>query len=381
MFNENVVRSLQLDSCARLHVGVGRRVGSYLALGTVGGLAGAAVATIIAVAGGHSAALAAIVTASTLGSFLAAVKATQIFLGYERIVLYELFLLALVTTGVVLVSIGQPLRAGLDVATIGIGTMLVFGRIGCLRVGCCHGRPAEWGIVYGDDHALAGFLPCYVGVRLFAVQLIEAMITAAIVAVCIGAYLRYPAGQALCLYASLYGVARFGLERLRGDVERPYVLGISEAQWLAFVTCWAATWAGHEWALPLVWCHTVAAAALTVATVASIVADRMFGHRGWWFRDARRTRELAEALQALVATAGDSVALVETPSGLRLSCSRERDDLLLGLSCPRHPLSPATARTLARDARHLLGPQLSGPERGQTPGFFHLRSPFNTNPP
>lgn len=247
LFGGNVIQVPQLDSCARLHLGARRRIGSYLAFATAGTLTGAAVAAILAVTGGHSVSLAAVATASTLVAFFVGVKAAQVLLGYERIVLYELFLLALAATAVALELGELPLRAGLDLAVIGIGTMLVFGRIGCLRVGCCHGRPSRWGIVYGEDHARVGFLRCYVGVRLFAVQLVESAITAAIVGICIVVYLQFPAGQALCLYASLYGAVRFGLERIRGDDDRPHLGGVSEAQWLALVTAWAAAGAGQAW--------------------------------------------------------------------------------------------------------------------------------------
>jgi prolipoprotein diacylglyceryltransferase len=362
----------QLDSCARLHLDARRRIGSYFGLGIVGTLTGAAVASALAIAGGYSVLLAAAATVSTITAFFVGVKTAQVLLGHERIVLYELFLHALASTAVILEILGLPLRAGLDLTVIGIGVMLVFGRVGCLQVGCCHGRPARWGIVYGQDHARSGFASCYVGVRLFAVQLVEAVVTAAIVAICALVYVRYPAGQALCLYASLYGPVRFGLELVRGDDDRPHLAGASEAQWLALVTGWCAAWAGEGWNLPFSTLHNVVAIILTLSMVALVVADRALRYRGWWFRDPGRMRELAEALRRLLSTAGDSIRLIETPSGLRVSCSRERGGLVLGMSCSHQALSMATARALARNVRLLTALEFSGPEAGHAPGFFFL---------
>lgn len=41
---------------------------------------------------------------------------------------------------------------------------------------------------------------------------------------------RHARGQALCLYAMLYSVVRFGLEMLRGDYTEPLFLGLKSAQ-------------------------------------------------------------------------------------------------------------------------------------------------------
>jgi prolipoprotein diacylglyceryltransferase len=351
-----------------------QRIGSYFALGAVGTLAGAALVCMIAIARNLPPMLPVVLTVTAVATLFASVKVTQLVVGYERIVLYELFLLALAAAGVALELTGLPVRSGLDLAAIGIGTMLIFGRIGCLRVGCCHGRPAEWGIVYGDEHAREGFPTHYVGVRLFGVQLIESAVTALLVVLSVLIFLAFVPGQALCFYASTYGVSRFGLELLRGDDERPIFAGASEAQWLALATSCAALVAACAWSLPLVWIHVGVAVTLVVATSALVVANRALRYRTWWFRDARRMKEFAEALQSLLRHAGSTVTLVETPGGLRVSCSRDASALLLVLSCSHRALSPSTARFLARDARRLSGLDFTDPNEGRTHGMFHFRT-------
>lgn len=41
---------------------------------------------------------------------------------------------------------------------------------------------------------------------------------------------RHAKGQALCLYAMLYSIVRFGLEMLRGDYTEPFLFGLKSAQ-------------------------------------------------------------------------------------------------------------------------------------------------------
>src|SRR5215467_6093505 len=71
--------------------------------------------------------------------------------------------------------IHYPVLAYLDVTILCGGAFLAFGRLGCLSVGCCHGRPSRWGVRYGQSHAECGFPPHYVGVRLFPIQAVESV--------------------------------------------------------------------------------------------------------------------------------------------------------------------------------------------------------------
>lgn len=371
----------QLDSCARLHVGSRRRIGSYFALGLLGTAVGATIATVSALANDHTVSLPALLTVTAIVSFVAGVKLGQVLVGYERIVLYELFLLALAADTAALAIADLPIREGLDIAVIGVGTMLVFGRIGCLRVGCCHGRPARWGIVYGDEHVRAGFPARYGGVRLFPVQLVESALTAAIVSAALLAYAWHPPGEALCLYVSVYGVIRFGLELLRGDADRQFLVGASEAQWLALITCWAAAATASTWSLPLLWLYITVAAALTAAFAAAIIVDRTLRFRPWWFRHPHQTHELESALHRLLANVGDSVRVADTAAGLRLSASRDGDNVLLAFSCSTRAFSMADAQALAEEVGRVTRRPVAPPEPGRSPGLFYVLVRFGAVQP
>jgi len=76
-----------------------------------------------------------------------------------------------------------------------------------------------------------GFPPSLTGVPIFPVQGIEAVAAACVVAagaaaVAVGA----PAGTAVVVYVTGYGVLRFGLEGLRADTGRPTFGPLTEAQ-------------------------------------------------------------------------------------------------------------------------------------------------------
>jgi hypothetical protein len=108
-------------------------------------------------------------------TFFGLALATKIVTGEESLIYYhhEIAVMSVVT--VVLWLLGQPILAYLDVTLLGIGAFLVCGRIGCLMVGCCHGRPHRWGVCYRAQHATAGFPAYYVGIRLFPIQAVESL--------------------------------------------------------------------------------------------------------------------------------------------------------------------------------------------------------------
>lgn len=109
---------------------------------------------------------------------------------------------------------------------------MAFGRIGCFHAGCCHGRPCGVGMRYSQAHADEGFPWYYVEVKIFPVPLVESLIGFSTVAVGVWFLLNgYPVGTVLVWYTVFYGVGRFALEFFRGDPERPYWHGLSEAQW------------------------------------------------------------------------------------------------------------------------------------------------------
>ena len=104
-----------------------------------------------------------------------------------RIVFYQ------VTSTAVLVAMFCAFVGGLGVARVadyvvtGIATVLVFGRLGCYRVACCHGRHARWGVRYDERHVAYGLAARFAGRTLLPVQLFESAASAALAVHCFAA--------------------------------------------------------------------------------------------------------------------------------------------------------------------------------------------------
>jgi prolipoprotein diacylglyceryltransferase len=248
--------------------------------GVTGLVAACVVALGLSAARGYSLWLETLVIACAVATFCGLALATKVVGGREQLIYYhhEIAVLA-VTAGVVGVA-GGPVLGHLDVTALGLGAFLVCGRVGCLTVGCCHGRPASHGIVYGPAHTpVAGYL---VGVRLVPVQAFEAAGVCALVIV--GAV----SGAGVGLYVSGYAVLRFGLERLRGDAGRRVWRGVSEAQWTSVAVAGAA-------AVFLGGAHVMVAGALLVAALL-IAGGALPARRG--LLDPPHVHELARAVAA-----------------------------------------------------------------------------------
>lgn len=112
-----------------------------------------------------------------------------------------------------------------DIFMPGVALGHGFGRVGCFLAGCCHGRtcdPHAWYAVVFPDRP-EGLAPP--GIPLYPVQLIEAAAEFLIFAL-LAWKSRKKAfdGQILLLYLMTYAIVRIGIELLRGDKERGFVL-------------------------------------------------------------------------------------------------------------------------------------------------------------
>jgi prolipoprotein diacylglyceryl transferase len=320
-------------------------------MGIVGMVAAFAVALSLTLHGHGSLALLAAITAAAVLSFFALAVATKIITGEEQLVYLRHHLAAVAAIGPVLPLGGWSPLPALDLASVGLGVFLAFGRIGCARVGCCHGRPCRrFGIVYD-------FASPYVGVPLFAVQLVEAASVALLAT--IGAALVWtgaPPGTALVVYTLGYALVRFALELVRGDAARPFAAGFSEAQWTALAIATVVALGGVAGRLPggrgLVAAPIVLA--LGFATVALCRAVSLA--RGGLILWPPDVRELAGAL-ALLASVDDrgTVHLAETSLGIRLSAATIDDD---GIHVHHYSISSVdgalAAPAAARVAREIL---------------------------
>jgi prolipoprotein diacylglyceryltransferase len=276
---------------------------------------------------------------------------TRRLLGDERLVFYHHAAALVGSSAALLAGLGAPLLPYLDRVAVGLLMFLACGRLGCLMVGCCHGRPSRFGVRYSETHAQAGFDEYLVGVRLWPVQSVEALL-ALVLAVLGAARLwtdRAAPGVVLADSTIAYGTLRFVLEWLRGDEARPRWLGLSEAQWstLALLAALIAI----EWlaarSLPA-W-HVAATAMLVLGALFAIARRSTMSAR---ILDPRHVREVAYALHELPVRADRSgITFATTSLGLRLSWGRVNGRPHIGLS----GASGRGARRLIRLIRELTG--------------------------
>ncbi len=195
-------------------------------------------------------------------AFIAVVTIATAIAGAERIVFYQTACAAVAAVAVVGWFSGARVERLVDLTTIGVGVFLVFGRVGCHAVACCHGRLGR-GVTYGSAHVAVGFWPRWSGRALWPVQLVEASASATLVVIAL-AYSGTP-GVASVAYVMGYAQVRFVLELFRGDGLRPYALGLSEAQWFALVTVAACA---------AISCDAIAIATALFAAAAALAVTR-----------------------------------------------------------------------------------------------------------
>jgi len=111
-----------------------------------------------------------------------------------------------------------------DIAAPAIPLGQAIGRLGCFSAGCCWGSHSElpWAVTFTNSysHNLIG-VPLHE--PLHPIQLYESLVWLILFFVLLTAlkkkFFRVP-GQLLCVYLVSFGIIRFLLEYLRGDLER-----------------------------------------------------------------------------------------------------------------------------------------------------------------
>lgn len=104
-----------------------------------------------------------------------------------------------------------------------------FGRLGCFLAGCCYGRPYKgFGAVVFPE---GSFAPA--GVKLFPVQLLEAvcLLIISLTVLCLQLVWNY--FYTIETYIILYAILRFALEYVRYDSARGKFLMFSTSQWIS----------------------------------------------------------------------------------------------------------------------------------------------------
>lgn len=305
-------------------------------LGTVGLAAASAVALAVCARDGHAVGVQFGLIALAVATFLALAMATKVALGREALIYYHHEIAVLGLTAAAAWAVGAPVGAHLDAQALGLGAFLACGRLGCLCAGCCHGRPAGWGVTYG-----ARVAPHLRGVPLLPVQAAEAAGVAVLVAA--GIVLPVAPGGAFAWYVSGYAVLRFGVELLRGDDCRPYRLGLSAAQWTSLAAAGVIAGLALAGVLPGAPLHAGVLAALVVAAPLAAHAAPA------GLLDPRHIRELGRLLPRA------DGAVRETSLGVCCSAAVSGGVAHYTLSRRGRPLSAGEAGTLARHvlaARH-----------------------------
>jgi prolipoprotein diacylglyceryltransferase len=256
----------------------------------------------------------------------------KVITGKEVIVYYHHEIAILIACSCVLRIFHWPVLQYLDITILGIATFLAFGRIGCLSVGCCHGRPAKNGIVYGHEHVRAGFTPYYEGITLLPVQLIESVFVFFVVIT--GSLLilsNAVPGTVLIFYTVVYGSFRFVLEFFRGDAERPYFRGLSEAQWTTLVLIAVSIIMSSAGITPLYNWHIIMTALLLLFSVFIILRNN-YGSK---VTNPRHVKQIAIALNKAYKaelsvpeenTSPVSVNIFQTKLGLNLSKGKVKQE-------------------------------------------------------
>lgn len=101
--------------------------------------------------------------------------------------------------------------------------MMAIGRLGCILQHCCYGKPASWGMDFGD------------GINRIPVQYIEAIGLFVIAAVIQILHQRdHFRGRRLFVVFMAYGLLRFCMEFMRETIAGGYA-GLGFYQWLALL--------------------------------------------------------------------------------------------------------------------------------------------------
>jgi hypothetical protein len=344
-----------LTRCARPSVGA-RPWSTYTLFGFGGYAAASLFASALAITWELSLGERLVALVAPPMAFIAVVTAATAIAGREHIVLYQAALGAAAAVALGGLAVGGRMSRLFDVALLGIAAFLVFGRLGCFHVACCHGRPSRRGVAYGPAHVAAGFWARWAGRPLFPVQLVESAGCAVLVAAGLAA--SGSPGAAAAIVASGYALLRFSLELLRGDDGRPHWLGLSEAQWFSLAA--AALVAALRPSAPAL----IALAAIAIAAASLVIR--------------RRRRELFLAphiheLDRLCAEvlADPARARRDSRTGVGLSCHPLADGRQDWVLSSAHPAwSPRAARRIAGD----LWPGAEVIE-GRTPGVIHVIAP------
>lgn len=356
----------------------------FLAAGCVGLALAASLLFFLVPARGLSPLVMTIIVAVGVAALLGTPLVLKIFTGVERFVFFRDMIVIMAAVATALKLLHQPALPYLDVMIAGSGVFHACGRIGCLLAGCCHGRVSRWGVRYSPQHSKTGFPAQLVGVTLFPIQAVESAFVLCLTATATVLILKKcPPGTAFAFYVIGYALGRFWIELARGDAERPYFLGFSQAQWIALLLAIAVVSAGQAGILPASPGHVVAAAGLLLSMLLIAVWRRLEGARRFDLLHARHVLEIAGGLRQLAFSSRQpnadrrrKIDVVRTSLGMQISAGQTVKG---GQSIRHYSFSKAGSALHFRAAR-ALGDEIALLEHSSGPfeliagsaGVFHL---------
>jgi hypothetical protein len=292
-----------------------------------------------------------VIAIAAMATFLVLAFATKIITGEEQLIYYHQEISILLVSALLARLLHRPVLPYMDVTILGVGTFLAFGRIGCLMVGCCHGRPCSWGIRYRSEHADEGFARYLVGVRLVPIQAVESLfVFMVVIAGTIDVLRGHPAGTAFTLYTIGYGFIRFCLEFFRGDSDRPYTLGFSQGQWLSLWLMCSVAWAELTGRMPFHAWHLAVTLALPAIMLLAAIWRRLDKAETFRIHHPQHVSEVAGAIDSLSdfccllesERIPDTIPVAQTSTGFQISAGNTHGDK----HAPAH-------FTISRRGRHI----------------------------
>jgi prolipoprotein diacylglyceryltransferase len=278
----------------------GKKCPSYLVCGVLGLIAGTLLSFGIVSGMGLSYLVMVQLIVGGLFTFFSITLIIKIVTGKESIVYYHHLIGVLGITAIQLYLLEIDILLYLDIMILGLGMFQAYGRIGCFLGGCCHGRPCKWGVSYGSLHEKEGLPSYYSGVRLFPIQLVESLWI--FISVIVGLVLKLgnnEPGTALSWYIMAYGTGRFLFEFARGDTERKYLWGYSEAQWFSLVLMGTTMLLERSGMLPATVWHAAAPAALMLTMSGVFLIRHLKPMTDYRYPSTTFIDELAEQLREL----------------------------------------------------------------------------------
>lgn len=356
---------------------------TFLVMGYIGLLLACLLAMSLVMFWGLSYGLMALLIVTAVTTFLALNMLVKIITGQEMIVCIHHQVAVLLVTALLLRLLHQPVLPYLAITMLGVGVFIGTGRIGCLMVGCCHGRPSRWGVCYQHTHAAAGFAPYFVGVRFFPIQAVASCLLFANVAVGVLWVLLGDPGQALVWYLVVYCTGRFFLEFFRGDPGRPYFWGLSEPQWNALVVILAVLSVGAGGLVPVLGWQVAATAVVTLCALVVVIRARSPQKDRRYYWQPRHVKEVAEAVNQIHPKPfiGTPVVMdvITTSLGICISASHVpgADGMVnhYALSAANGTMTPANAAAVAALIMHLKHPAQPSELVTGSQGIFHLLVP------